>query len=306
MTKCEACSEESIERVLVRNALAYWCCQKCGHCKIDLPNDEIITGFNDSQKNYFGVDSYLLNATPTIFDNEILEKRRVQVREFIPNCSWVLEVGPGSGFFAEAIKAMGHSVELVEHSPTLAEKLSRCLAVPLHIGEFEQLQLPQENFDVFCSFHVIEHVKDPLVHLRAGFLMVKPGGIGLIATPNSCSWQQRLFRLFSPNFDSSHLRVFSKTSLKSYAELAGWSVEIIRTPEYTISWLRVISKALRKFRGEDEEVTAGKYSVTLSQLSIVYILASILSWPIRRLQELSGGGNEIFIVLRRPERKIEY
>ncbi|MEE9905285.1 MAG: class I SAM-dependent methyltransferase [Chlorobium sp.] len=301
---CEACGARNIRLVTLRPDLAYWCCRECGHCLIDL-KDGLEAGFDAAQIQYFGSGSLLLQEVPAVFEREILNERKRLAYNYIPPSSHVVEVGPGSGFFARLLKGQGHHVELVEHSSDLAEALGRQLCVPMHIGEFEKAVLSGGAADVFCSFHVIEHVKDPLAHLRTGLAAVRPGGIGLIATPNARSWQQNLFVGLSPNFDSAHLRVFSKASLRRYTKLSGWLIESEFTPEYTSGWLRVLSKALRKIKGEDEEGTAGMYAAPSPKLSAVYRLAAILSWPIRQLQVRFGGGNEIFLVLRRPEENKE-
>lgn len=300
MVSCESCDSQNISRISVRLGLAYWCCKCCGHCTIDHPSG-IESGFVNAQYQYFGSESLLMQKTLGIFDREILLERKLQACHYIPLSSHVLEVGPGAGHFASLLKEMGHHVALVEHSPELATALAQHLGVPIYVGEFEQVTITKAAADAFCSFHVIEHVKDPQAHLHAALTAVRPGGIGLIATPNAGSWQQRVFTKLSPNFDSAHLRVFSKASLKRYAEKAGWVVETVHTPEYASNWLRVVSKAVRKLKGEDEEATAGKYSVVSPSLSAVYMLATALSWPLRKLQSLLGGGNEIFLVLRRPE-----
>lgn len=300
MTDCESCGAQEILRIGIRLGLAYWRCNACGHCTIDLPGG-LDEGFEGAQRRYFGDESLLLQKEPTVFEREILAERMRHVRRYIPAASRVLEVGPGSGFLGAMLKARGHQLELVEHSPALAKALSERLGIPVYAGELEEAQLPPASADAFCSFHVIEHVKDPLAHMRAGFQAVRPGGVGLVATPNAGSWQQSLFLLFSPNFDSAHLRVFSKASLTRYAEQAGWTVEASLTPEYTSGWPRLLSKAVRKLKGEDEEATAGKYAVASPRLEAIYIFVAMLSWPLRKMQTAVSGGNEILLVLRRSK-----
>lgn len=303
MYLCESCRSVNVSLEEVRQGLSYWLCKGCGHCLIDSASGLEIK-FESAQRGYFGAESLLLQKSPAIFEREILATRKRLVRRYIRPSSNVVEVGPGSGFFAELLKERGHQVELFEHAPDLAAALSEKLHVPIHIGEFESAEFFLAASDVFCSFHVIEHVKDPLEHLSAGLRAVRPGGVALIATPNARSWQQSLLMRLSPNFDSAHLRVFSRASLKRYAETAGWIVETDFTKEYTSDWLRVLSKALRKLKKENEETTAGKYAKPSLKLSAAYKLASILSWPLRQLQASLGGGNEIILVLRRPENDI--
>ena len=303
MYLCESCSSTNVSFEKIKPSLSYWSCRECGHCLIDFTSG-LETKFESAQKGYYGAESLLLRESPAIFEREILAARERLVRRYIRPSSNVVEVGPGSGFFAALLRERGHQVELFEHGAELAAALSEKLHVPTHVGEFESADFSLAAADVFCSFHVIEHVKDPIKHLSAGYRAVRPGGVALIATPNARSWQQRLLIRLSPNFSSAHLRVFSKASLKRYAESAGWIVETDFTQEYTSEWLRVLSKALRKLKKENEETTAGKYSKPSLKMSAVYILAFIFSWPLRQLQASLGGGSEINLVLRRPEKDI--
>jgi 2-polyprenyl-3-methyl-5-hydroxy-6-metoxy-1,4-benzoquinol methylase len=301
MQSCESCGSSKVTLTRIRHGLSYWCCRGCRHCLID-SSDGLEAEFENAQNHYFGEDSILLQKEPSIFEREILVERMRLINAHTPPSSSVVEVGPGSGFLAGLLKAQGHRVRLVEHSHNLGAALRRRLDVPVHNGEFENAKLPKGAADVFCSFHVIEHIKDPLAHLKAGFAAVSPGGIGIVATPNASSWQQILCRALSPNFDSAHLRVFSTTSLKRYAELAGWAVQSQFTLDYTSDWLRVLTKALRKFKGEDEEATAGKYAITTMHVSVIYKIAAFTTAPLRRWQGRLGGGNEICIVLQRPKK----
>lgn len=301
MMTCESCKAGLPSPVVIRSGLAYYCCDVCKHC-IKMSECGFDHDFEAAQNLYFADDSLLATHEPAAFDREILRQRQAHARRIIPADSMIAEVGPGAGFFASWLKSKGHRLRLIEHSAALAEVLAERLDVEVVVGDFLPGQHDWPPADVFCSFHVIEHVRDPLAHMRAGLEAVRPGGIGLVATPNAASWQQRLFRQLSPNFDSAHLRVFSETSLKQICEAAGWTVKTAYTPEYTSGWLRVMSKAVRKLKGEDEEVTAGKYATKSAHLEVTYALAAVLSWPFRAVQSALHGGNEIFLTLHRPDQ----
>jgi 2-polyprenyl-3-methyl-5-hydroxy-6-metoxy-1,4-benzoquinol methylase len=256
--------------------------------------------FASSQGKYFGEPTLLINASGGPMEEEVMAKRRTVFGRFVIAPSSVLEAGPGAGSFLRWAIGQGHRVTAIEESPALAGSLRPLTGVRILVGSFEDSALPDSSQDVFCSFHVIEHVPDPRAHLTKAARVVRPGGLAFIATPNATSWQQRLLPTFSPNFDSAHLRVFSLHSLCGLAEEAGWRVVWQETPEYTLGWLRVLSKALRKFRGEDEEATAGKYGAGSSR-KMRAVLAALgkLSSPLRAAQSRLRGGNEILVVLRR-------
>jgi 2-polyprenyl-3-methyl-5-hydroxy-6-metoxy-1,4-benzoquinol methylase len=149
--------------------------------------------------------------------------------------------------------------------------------------------------------HVIEHVVDPLIFLKSAFDNVKPGGYAFIATPNSRSLIHRMLKKSSPNYDEAHLRVFSIQSLLKISKLSGWEVVNVSTPEFSLDWLRVLSKFFRRLRQEDESLTAGKYASNSSKLMLFCIQSfDLISYPIRKILHYFGLGNELFIVLKRP------
>ena len=298
---CEACQSSSAALKRIRSGLEYWVCKVCGHCQIQSLSSSR-SNFENAQRNYFSNESCLLQSVPGPSDKEILAQRQVAANRYLmPKCT-VLEVGPGAGFFAQWANKKGHPLRLVEHSMVLARDLENRIGLKIDVGEFEQMDISAESVDAFCSFHVIEHVAEPLLHLSAAFRVTRPGGIGLIATPNSMSWQQRILPRLSPNFDAAHLRVFSRSSLSIFCKKAGWEIVHVRTPEYTSSWLRLLSKVLRKLRGEDEAATAGKYAAITSMRSrILYLALRVITGPLRFFQTLANGGNEILVVLRKPD-----
>jgi 2-polyprenyl-3-methyl-5-hydroxy-6-metoxy-1,4-benzoquinol methylase len=298
--KCISCGRSKVEELKINERLTYYCCESCGHCELAASSTRRDT-FETAQKKYFSQNLQSLENIPKNQDTEISKSRIGIVKSWLSLNSNILEVGPGLGSFARSLSKEGSKVTLVEHSSLLADLLSKQKEFVVHTGEFEKLRIEQDMFDGFCSFHVIEHVVDTEAHLRAGFNIVSPGGVAFVATPNARSWQQRLFPKLSPNFDSAHLRVFSPLSLKKVCEEAGWEVLYCHTPEYLSGWLRVATKILRLARGEGSEETAGKYAGNKSIIFLYLLrLMGVASLPLRALQSRLRGGNEIFIVLRKP------
>ncbi len=302
---CVACKSVSTKLVTPRNSLHYVCCTSCGHCTLDgtlLENaSQNADAFEAAQDKYYGEESILITPDLNAFESEIINKRKSTIAPYLTSPAKVLEVGPGAGHILRWLLSQGHSPTAVEHSQALARALTASFSIPMMVGEFEKLPVEKNAFDAFFSFHVIEHVRDPLAHLVAAFDAVRPGGLGFIATPNARSLQQLAFPSLSPNFDSAHAYVFSPESLRHFAERAGWRVLAQRTPEYTPSWLRVATKAVRRMKGEDEEATAGKYAAQASsKMRLAAKIAAIVSWPLRAIQSRLRYGNEIFFVLVKP------
>ena len=301
ISSCEICCSTNTRSVTIRPGLEYLICQGCGHCLLVTGDTSLEDTFAASQEKYFGEDTSLIEIGNNASEDEVMARRQAVFSHFVKNPSTLLEVGPGAGIFLSWACREGHRVTAIEESSVLASMVEAKTGAKVIMERFESNALFDASQDVFCSFHVIEHVANPRTHFEKAFCVVRPGGLAFIATPNATSWEQKLFRRLSPNFDSAHLRVFSTRSLQRLAAETGWQVLRAETPEYTSGWLRVVSKFVRKQRNEDEEATAGKYSVASPRLLVAYKLVAGLSWPLRKFQSLLGGGNEIFLVLRRPE-----
>jgi 2-polyprenyl-3-methyl-5-hydroxy-6-metoxy-1,4-benzoquinol methylase len=297
---CIVCFSTAVKIVRVNDDLKYLACKVCGHCeKVDSYLTKKVN-FEDAQTKYFGKDSLVFSVVSSPFEAEILKKRGEVITRHLEEGSSVIEVGPGAGTFLKWLNEKGYRVTAVEHAPELARYITDRLNVPVHVGEFETVEVDSSSVDAFCSFHVIEHVLDPVVHLAKAFDVVRSGGYAFLATPNARSWEQRVSGHLSPNYDFAHLRVFSQNSLRQICEAAGWTVLEVRTPEYSIGWLRISSKILRRLRREHEGDTAGKYATGSSQtLRVFAFVVDKISWPLRFVQSIFGGGNELFFVLKK-------
>ena len=299
---CELCAGSNLTAFSPRSGLDYVICNMCKHCIQDMDQSSIDALFSASQEKYFGISSQLLSVQQNFLEAEATHWHHKLIKRGLEVGSDLLEVGPGNGALAQLAVKLGYKVTLVEESELLAKNLKNIVGVKVINRNFEESKIASNSYDIFCSFHVIEHVSDVHLHLREALRVIRPGGLAFIATPNANSWQQRFFRGLSPNFDSAHIRVFSEASINDLARKTGWRVLKSTTPEYTSGWLRVISKILRKFRAEDEELTAGKYAnMSSSKMDFVMKLISITTWPFRNIQTFLRGGNEAFLILQKPE-----
>ncbi len=213
----------------------------------------------------------------------------------------LLEVGPGSGEVLRRLAEKGYQVSGAEHSPELADVIRQNLGIPVKTGAFEQQRFEDTPYDGFLSFHVIEHVTDPIAHLRKAAELVRPGGFAFIATPNADSWEHRLVGGLSPNYSPVHLQLFSRESLTRMLQQTGWEVATVMTPCYTDAWLRIVSSLLRRLRGKrgGSGQLAQQSDTPFRRRAIA--LLSLLDLPLRMTQQQLRGGNELFVVGHRTD-----
>ncbi len=93
----------------------------------------------------------------------------------------VLEIGSGSGFFAEKLKTskylgLEYNDKAIEEAAKKGIKLLK-----KSIESFSKST--EETFDVVCSFHVLEHVTDPYAFIKASVDILNKNGQLIIAVP---------------------------------------------------------------------------------------------------------------------------
>lgn len=298
---CPACGHESLSVLEITKDLRYDLCPKCRLCRKHFQHGNARKDFNIGQTAYYEQDGENPFAEPSVITKERLVRRAAILTNYLQPGNNVLEIGPGGGQIAIWFKQRDCHYIGCEISQTLTNQLKE-KGISVLSGEFENTDFTN-TYDMVLSFHTIEHVPEPQAQMVKAFSITKPRGCFIIATPNACSWEQRLVPRLSANFDVGHLHVFSPKSLKLMAEASGWQVESYSTSEYTSDWLRIASKILRRIKGEDEVASAGKYSqaATAGVVARIISIIATVTLPARSLQARLRGGNEIIMVLRKPD-----
>lgn len=102
-----------------------------------------------------------------------------------------LDIGTGAGIIARRLAEEFKSLTSVDVIDQRTERGGfRFLQVPN-----ERLPFPDDAFDVVISNQVIEHVWQPRLHLREMARVLKPQGIGYLATPNRYALMEPHYRL---------------------------------------------------------------------------------------------------------------
>jgi 2-polyprenyl-3-methyl-5-hydroxy-6-metoxy-1,4-benzoquinol methylase len=142
----------------------------------------------------------------------------------------LLDIGCGAGGYLSAMKALGWKVMGIDPSPQAARIARENYEVPVKVGTLETSGLSDRSIAVVTMVHAIEHVPDPLTHLRECHRVLQDGGRLVLTTPNMVGLMSRLFKedwmaLEPPR----HLWLFTPNTLQACVERAGFRVERVLT-----------------------------------------------------------------------------
>lgn len=158
-------------------------------------------------------------------DTEVDDTRRFEFVKTVTMNKSVLDFGSGNGNFLYKIKNIASEVcgvELEKNVKPFYEKNS--------IKLYENLEQIDKKFDFITSFHVLEHLQEPIDMLKEMSLFLKDEGKIIIEVPNS---EDALLTLYkSESFSkftywSCHLYLYNQHTLSLLAEKAGLKIESI-------------------------------------------------------------------------------
>lgn len=145
----------------------------------------------------------------------------------------LLDVGCGGGLFLRMMLERGFRGAGLDVSHDAARMAWRQQAAPALCGTLDHAPLRAGAFTCITMFHVLEHLRDPRVFLRAAHRLLASGGRLVVQVPNAGSWQCRLLGHLWNGMDvPRHLFDFRDRDLEKL--LAGCGFEIIRRKYFSL------------------------------------------------------------------------
>jgi len=147
----------------------------------------------------------------------------------------ILEIGCGEGNTLVELKKQGKAkfvagIDIVDFNQS--SKLDRFVLADI---ETDNINLPDEYFDIIICADVLEHLKDPWKTLEKIKKYLKPNGIIIASIPNIREIRTLASILIKGDFqyvdagilDKTHLRFFCKKNIMELFERTGYKVEKI-------------------------------------------------------------------------------
>lgn len=154
----------------------------------------------------------------------------------------ILDIGCNDGFFAEKLKAAGHTVVGIDISKAmLAEAKKKGIDVYKVNVESEKIPFPDASFDIVILSDIIEHIFDTDRLLAECYRLLVSKGKLFISTPNVASLGRRCMLLlgispyleFSPHLSTNglpsvgHIRYYTVKTLSEQLNYHNFSVNTI-------------------------------------------------------------------------------
>ena len=265
------------------------CCSSCGvHSIYPLPAATDLPRFYPNQyANYGKSASRLTELLVSMYERSY----RREIARLTPAGGHVLDVGCSCGHYLDIIsKGTSLQVSGTELSDEAAAP-ARAKGYTVHVGEFENIKLPQNHYDVIRMSHLIEHVINPETTLRAAYNALKPGGHLLLETPNTGALDCRIFgRYWGALHYPRHLHLFNVGQLARLITATGFSPPLATGTMMSTGWAMGIQNYL-----------VSRHNIVLKNgRAAFYPLLLLLFVPVLFLQNLTGNATMVKYVAAKP------
>ncbi|MEK7578831.1 MAG: class I SAM-dependent methyltransferase [Patescibacteria group bacterium] len=224
-TTCIACGERLFDFFANKNDFNLYRCKNCHLIFVwPLPKESANLYSSDyfsGAKHGFGYVNYEEDKSAMFKTFEVYLGK---IEQFMPRKGKLLDVGAATGFFVQLATARGWKASGIEISD-YAAKVARQKGLDVMTGTLESVDFDTSSFSVVTLWDVIEHLPDPVSHLKLIYNILEVGGLVAINTPDSASFVARIFgkrwHLLVP---PEHLFYFNYRSLSVLLRNSGFEV----------------------------------------------------------------------------------
>ncbi|MBI2443826.1 MAG: class I SAM-dependent methyltransferase [Candidatus Magasanikbacteria bacterium] len=147
-----------------------------------------------------------------------------RLERLLPARGRLLDVGAATGYFVKLAGERGWQGSGVEPSDYAAGR-GRAQGLDVQTGTLDTVTGAENYFDVITLWDVIEHLPNPQAALERVLVLLKPGGILAINTPDAGSWYALLLgRFWHQLVPPEHLVYFNPRNLSALLSALGFAV----------------------------------------------------------------------------------
>lgn len=256
---CPLCGSTSLKRVMTctdhfasGERFELHACEKCGFLFTQGAPVEAEIGryyesseyisHSDTRKGvmntvYHYVRSYMLNRKARLVQKASAHKQ---------GC--LLDIGTGTGYFADKMQQKGWKVEAVEKSPQAR------LFAQEHFGlqvkdDSELFRLPEHSFDVITLWHVLEHLEHLNEVWELLYRLLDKDGTLIVAVPNCQSFDACLYGEHWAAYDvPRHLWHFSPVTMHRFADKHNFTMCLCHPMPFDAFYVSMLSERGQKHK----------------------------------------------------------
>ena len=138
----------------------------------------------------------------------------------------ILDIGCATGYFLDAALQDGfepYGVEISEYASRIAKE--KFGSENIFTGTIEDVNFPNDSFDVIVMSDLLEHVRNPLITLKKIFNLLKKDGVVFITTPDTDSFSNKLMGKGWSHYKTEHFFYFNFNSFKHLAQECGFEID---------------------------------------------------------------------------------
>ena len=264
-------------------------CMECGfEFTQDYPEDSEIGKYYESEDYISHSDTAkgFSNKLYRLARKIMLRRKLSIIRKFTGlNKGSLLDIGSGTGHFADTMRKAGWQVSGIEINEKARRYATSTFGVEI-LGPENISTIQTGSFDCITLWHVLEHFHDPFRYASEIVRLLKPGGVCVIALPNSRSFDAEHYRNYWAAYDvPRHLWHFNPETFRLFADKTGFKTKNLLTLPLDLFYISILSE---KYKG------SGLYFYKGIAIAMIYAFTSFFNikrsssiiYILRKLQAL--------------------
>jgi 2-polyprenyl-3-methyl-5-hydroxy-6-metoxy-1,4-benzoquinol methylase len=225
-------------------------CNECGFKITDNIEDEDTIGSYYQSEEYIShsnTSKGVVNSIYHLVRKYMLGRKRNLVNRISGlKQGHILDIGAGTGFFLNEMKASGWNITGIEKSGDAREFARSEFDIDLSSTE-ELSKLEEKNFDVITLWHVLEHIHRLNETMNEFHRLLKNNGKLVIAVPNPDSYDARHYKEFWAAYDvPRHIWHFSPVQMKQLAKKHGFLFKSLHAMPFDSFYVSMLSEKYKK------------------------------------------------------------
>jgi SAM-dependent methyltransferase len=222
--RCDCCGSNDWTALFSEHGIRLGQCPHCDLLSIEeIPEtDSRMTEIEEG--HYAGAKSVLQAGRQLGAERVLIDQFRAYVHlaeQFAPTGRW-LDIGCGAGLLLSLATGAGYAAEGIELNADRRAGALQMTGQPVHGHAVEDMQFPDESFDVISLVNVFSHLTSPTETFGELRRILRPGGVLVMATGEMGPGIEKS-HVYNWNL-GDHLYFLGDRTMKRYGEKVGLEI----------------------------------------------------------------------------------